>query len=59
VPFLIATGTLLLAAVVLSTVHGAIDAADRGVVVQPERNDLDRAEREDELQVGAAIGSES
>jgi MFS transporter, ACDE family, multidrug resistance protein len=59
VPFLIATGTLLLAAVVLSTVHAAIDAADRGVVVQPERNELDRAEREDQLQVGAGIGSES
>ncbi len=59
VPFLIGTATLLLAAVVLSTVHAAIDAADRGEVVQPERNDLDRVEREDELQVGAAIGSES
>ncbi len=59
VPFLIGTATLLLAAVVLSSVHGAIDAADRGEVVQPERNDLDRLEREDELQVGAAAGSES
>jgi MFS family permease len=59
VPFLIATGTLLLAAVVLSTVHPAIDAADRGVIVQPERNDLDRTERADALQVGAGLGSES
>jgi MFS transporter, ACDE family, multidrug resistance protein len=59
VPFLIGTGTLVLAAIVLSTVHAAIDAADRGEVVQPERNALDRAEREDELQIGAGIGSES
>jgi MFS transporter, ACDE family, multidrug resistance protein len=59
VPFLIATGTLLLAAGVLTGVHAAIDAADRGEVVQPERNDLDRVERVDELQVGAAIGSEN
>ena len=59
VPFLIATGTLLLAAVVLSMVHGALDAADRGEIVQPQQNELDRAEREDELQVSAGIGNES
>ena len=59
VPFLIGTGTLLLAAVVLSSVHAAIDAADRGEVVQPGRTDLDRVEREDELVIGAAIGNES
>jgi ACDE family multidrug resistance protein len=59
VPFLIATGTLLLAAVVLSSVHGALDAADRGEIVQPEPTVLDRVEREDELEVGAGIGSES
>jgi MFS family permease len=57
VPFLIGAGTVLLAGVVLATVHRALAAADRGEVVQPEPNDLDRAEREEELRVGAAIGS--
>jgi predicted MFS family arabinose efflux permease len=59
VPFLIGTGTVLLGAVVLSTVQRALDAADRGEVVQPELDDLDRVEREDALQVGAALGSEA
>jgi MFS transporter, ACDE family, multidrug resistance protein len=36
VPFLIGTGTVLAAALVLSTVHRALDAADRGDIVQPE-----------------------
>jgi ACDE family multidrug resistance protein len=40
VPFLIGAGTVVAAAVVLSTVHSALDAADRGEVVQPEPNDL-------------------
>jgi predicted MFS family arabinose efflux permease len=57
VPFLIGTATVLLAAVVLSTVHGALDAADRGEIAQPELSDLDRVEREDELQVGAGLGN--
>ncbi|MDQ1749630.1 MAG: transporter, family, multidrug resistance protein, partial [Pseudonocardiales bacterium] len=57
VPFLIGTGTLLLAAVVLSTVHRALDAADRGEIAQPELNELDRFEREEELQVGAGLGN--
>jgi MFS family permease len=57
VPFLIGTGTLLLAAVVLSTVHRALDAADRGEIAQPELNQLARFEREEELQVGAALGN--
>jgi MFS transporter, ACDE family, multidrug resistance protein len=57
VPFLIGTGTVLAAALVLSTVHGALDAADRGEMVQPELNELDRVEREDGLQVAAGIGN--
>jgi hypothetical protein len=57
VPFLIGTATVLLAAVVLSTVHAALDAADRGEIAQPELSDLDRVEREDELQVGAGLGN--
>jgi ACDE family multidrug resistance protein len=59
VPFLIAAGTVLLAALVLSTVHRALTAADRGQVHQPMRSVLDGVEREDELQVGAVLGNES
>jgi predicted MFS family arabinose efflux permease len=59
VPFAIAVGTLLLAAVVLSTVHRTLRAADRGEIAQPERDDLDRVEREEDLQVGAGVGNES
>jgi MFS family permease len=58
-PFAIATGTLLAAAVALSTVHRALRAADHGEVAQPETDELDRAEHEDEIQVGAGIGNES
>jgi ACDE family multidrug resistance protein len=57
VPFLIGTGAVLAAGLVLSTVRGALDAADRGEVVQPELNDLDRVEREDGMQVAAGIGN--
>jgi MFS family permease len=39
VPFLIGAGAVVAAAVVLSTVHGALDAADRGEIAQPERSD--------------------
>ena len=53
VPFVLGAVTVLLAAVVLSTVHRALDAADRGQVEQPEPTELDRLEREDELEVGA------
>ena len=59
VPFLLGAGTVALAALVLATVHQALTAADHGAVAQPELDELDRIEREDELQVGAAIGNES
>jgi MFS transporter, ACDE family, multidrug resistance protein len=59
VPFLLAAGIVLLAALVLSTVHRALAAADRGQVHQPERTALDEVEREDELQVGAGLGNET
>jgi MFS transporter, ACDE family, multidrug resistance protein len=59
VPFLLGAGTVLAAAAVLSTVHRALGAADRGEVPQPELTDLDRVEHEDALQVGAGLGSES
>jgi predicted MFS family arabinose efflux permease len=57
VPFLIGAATILAAAVVLTSVHRALSAADRGEVVQPERSDLDRVEREDDVQVAAGLGS--
>jgi predicted MFS family arabinose efflux permease len=57
VPFLIGTATVLLAAAVLSTVHGALDAADRGEITQPELDELDRFEREEAVQVGAGLGN--
>jgi MFS transporter, ACDE family, multidrug resistance protein len=59
VPFLLGAGTVLLAALVLSTVHRAVTAADRGEVVTPEQTELDEVERVDALQVGAGIGNES
>jgi MFS family permease len=59
VPFLLGAATVLLASLVLATVHRALAAADRGEVVQPELDNLDRVEREDELQVAAGVGNES
>ncbi|HET6875954.1 MAG TPA: MFS transporter [Jatrophihabitans sp.] len=59
VPFLLGAATVLFAAIALATVHRALAAADRGEVPQPELDDLDRVEREDELEVGAVIGNES
>lgn len=59
VPFLIAGAVVLVAALVLSTVHRALSDADAGRVAQPEEDLLDQVEREEELQVGAALGSES
>ena len=58
VPFLIGTAAVVVGALVLSTVHRALDAADRGEVVQPELDELDRIEREDALQIGAVLGNE-
>jgi hypothetical protein len=59
VPFLLGSFALVAAALLLSTVNRALAAADRGEIVQPERDELDVAEREDELLVGAGVGSES
>jgi MFS family permease len=59
VPFLIGAGAVLVAALLLSTVHGALARADAGAVAQPELDELDVAERVDELEVGAALGNES
>jgi MFS transporter, ACDE family, multidrug resistance protein len=57
VPFLIGTATIIAAALVLTTVHSALDAADRGEIVQPELNELDRFEHEEQLQVAAGLGT--
>jgi ACDE family multidrug resistance protein len=57
VPFLIGTATIIAAALVLSTVHRALDAADRGEVIQPELDELDRVEHDDQLQVAAGLGN--
>lgn len=57
VPFLVGAATVVAAALVLSTVHGALAAADRGEVAQPERDELAEVERIDQMQVAAGIGS--
>jgi ACDE family multidrug resistance protein len=59
VPFAIGAGTVVVAGVLLTTVHRALAAADRGEVVQPELDELDLIERTDELQIGAVIGGET
>jgi len=59
VPFVLGAGTVLVAAIVLSSVHRALAAADRGEIAQPERTELDRVEHAEELQVAAGIGGES
>ena len=58
VPFVIGAGSVVLAALVLSTVHDALERADRGEVAQPEFDELDVAEREDELGVAAGLGNQ-
>jgi MFS transporter, ACDE family, multidrug resistance protein len=55
-PFLIGAGTLLVAAVVLSTVRQALAAADRGETPQPEVDELDRFENAHPLTGALAIG---
>jgi predicted MFS family arabinose efflux permease len=57
VPFVLGAVAVLLAAAVLATVHRALEAADRGEVSQPEPTELDRLERENQLEVGAALGN--
>jgi predicted MFS family arabinose efflux permease len=59
VPFLLGAGTLIVAAVVLSTVHRALAAADRGDLHQPELTELDRFENAEPVQVAAGVGNES
>jgi hypothetical protein len=47
-----------LGAVVLASVHKALDAADRGEIAQPELDELDRVETEAEMPVSAGFGNE-
>jgi ACDE family multidrug resistance protein len=56
-PFFLGAGTVLVAAILLSTVHRQLAVADRGNGHQPELDDLDRVERADELQVAAGLGN--
>jgi MFS transporter, ACDE family, multidrug resistance protein len=57
VPFVLGAAAVLLAAAVLATVHRALEAADRGEISQPEPTELDRLQRQDQLEVGAALGN--
>ncbi len=57
VPFVLGAGTLVLAAIVLSSVRTSLAAADRGEVAQPELTVLDRVEREQPLEVAAGLGN--
>jgi hypothetical protein len=57
VPFLIGTAAIIAAVLVLATVRRALDAADRGQVVQPELNELDRFEHDEQSQVAAGLGT--
>jgi predicted MFS family arabinose efflux permease len=57
VPFVLGAAAVLLAALVLSSVHRTLDAADRGEVAQPEPTELARVERAAALQVGAGLGN--
>jgi ACDE family multidrug resistance protein len=57
VPFLIGTATIIAAALVLSTVRHDLDAADRGEIVQPELNELDRFEHQEQMPAAAGLGN--
>ncbi len=57
VPFVLATVAVLAAAAVLSTVHKALEAADRGEVAQPELTELDRVENADPLPEAMTMGN--
>jgi MFS family permease len=57
VPFLLGTATLLAAAIVLSRVHQALRAADRGEIAQPAETPLDRIENANPFPGATAIGN--
>ncbi|AMM19629.1 MFS transporter [Frondihabitans sp. PAMC 28766] len=57
VPFLLGTATLLAAAIVLSTAHKALDAADHGEVPQPVSGELDEVEQADVFPEAETVGN--
>jgi len=57
VPFLLATATLIAAAIVLSTAHKALSAADRGEVAQPGVSGLDKLEDADAYPEAETMGN--
>jgi MFS transporter, ACDE family, multidrug resistance protein len=57
VPFLLGTATLVAAAIILSRVHAALVAADRGEIAQPIVTQLDEIENEDPFPGATAIGN--
>ena len=57
IPFLLGAVAVIGAALVLSTVHHALDAADRGEVAQPELTDLDRVEDKSPLPEAMTVGN--
>jgi MFS transporter, ACDE family, multidrug resistance protein len=59
VPFILGAGTVVVAGLLLGTVHQALVAADRGAVQRPEPDQQDRLARAGELPVAAGLGAES
>jgi ACDE family multidrug resistance protein len=57
IPFLLGTATLIAAAIILSTVHKSLAAADRGEIAQPILDELDKAETENPFPGATAIGN--
>jgi ACDE family multidrug resistance protein len=57
IPFYLGAGTLVAAAIVLSSVHKALVGADHGEVAQPVITELDRVENENPLPGATAIGN--
>jgi MFS transporter, ACDE family, multidrug resistance protein len=57
IPFFLGTATLVAAAIVLASVHKALQAADRGEFAQPVVTELDAIENANPLPGAAAIGN--
>ena len=57
VPFFLGTATLLAAAIILSRVHQALRAADRGETAQPATTPLERIENDNPYPEATAIGN--
>ena len=57
VPFFLGAATLIAAAIVLTRVHKALDAADRGEIAQPVTSALDQVENDNPLAGAAGIGN--